>query len=55
MEGLSGSLESRLKQETNQVNEQLGVAVDSIGNLGNGMEKTEKRLDGITDEVNLTH
>ena len=44
-----GGLESRLKKETDSVREELGKA---IGELGARVEKTEKRLGGLTEEVN---
>ena len=48
MGNLLGGMESRLKQETTDVKDQLGQA---IGDLGSRVEKTERRLDELTDEV----
>ena len=42
-----------MKQESDQVKEQLGVAVDTLGDLGHRIDRAEKRLDGLTDDVNL--
>ena len=52
MGSMLGGLEERMKQETDQVKEQLAVAVDSIGDLGTRMGVAEKRLDGLVEEVN---
>ena len=49
MGGILGGMESRLKQETTGVKEQLAQA---IGDLGSRVEKTEKRLDEFAEEVN---
>ena len=43
-------MESRLKQETTDVKDQLGKA---IGDLGSRVERTERRLDDFAEEVNL--
>ena len=48
MTGMLGGLETRLKQETTDVKHQLAQA---IGDLGQRLEKAERRLDGFTDEV----
>ena len=53
MGGMLGGLETRMKLETDQVKEQLGVAVNTLGDLGTRVEKAEKRLDGLAEEVNL--
>ena len=53
MGGMLGALEARMKHETDQVKEQLGVAVNTIGDLGSRVDKAERRLDGIMDEVNM--
>ena len=50
MGGMLGGLESRLKLETEDVKNQLGRA---IGDLGSRIDKTEKRMDGIIEEVNM--
>ena len=42
-------MEKRLEQGTMEVKNQLGQA---IGDLGSRVERTERRLDGIVDEVN---
>ena len=34
MGGMLGGLEARMKQETDEMKEQLGVAVDTLGDLG---------------------
>ena len=52
MGGMLGGLEMRMKLETDQVKEQLGVVVNILGNLGTRIEKAERRLDGLADEVN---
>ena len=44
MRGILGGMECRLKQETEEVKERLG-------DLGGRVEKAERRLEGITDEV----
>lgn len=49
MGGMLGGMETRLMSETTAVREQLGQA---IGDLGSRVERTEKRLDEFTDEVN---
>ena len=48
-----GDLEGRMKQESDQVKAQLSVAVDSLGVLGTRVDRAEKRLDGLVEEVNL--
>ena len=48
MGGLLSGMETRLKQETTDVKDQLGQA---IGDLGNRVERTERRLDEVTGEV----
>ena len=48
-----GGLETRIKHETDQVKEQLGAAVDCLGDLGARVDKAEKRLDGLVEEVNM--
>ena len=52
MGGMLGGLESRMKMETDEVKEQLGVAVNTLGDLGMRVERAEKRLDGLAEEVN---
>ena len=52
MGNMLGGLEARMKLETDGVKEQLGVAVDTIGDLGTRVEKAERRLEGLADEVN---
>ena len=52
MGGMLGGLEARMKKESDQVKEQLGVAVDTLGLLGTRVDRAERRLDGLTDEVN---
>ena len=52
MSGLLGGMEARIKQETNQMREQLAVAVEAVGDLGTRMERAEKRLGGLSEEVN---
>ena len=52
MGGMLGGLETRMKQETDEVKEQLGLAVDTIGQLGSRVKRAENRLDGLVDEVN---
>ena len=52
MSGMLGGLEARMKQETNQMKEQLAVAVDAVGDLGIRMDRAEKRLGGLSDGVN---
>ena len=49
MGGMLGGLESRMKQETEAVKDQLGKA---IGDLGSRVQRTEMRLDSMMDEVN---
>ena len=49
MSGLLGGMESRMKQETTDVKDQLGQA---IGDLGSRVERTERRLDDFAEEVN---
>ena len=49
MGGMLGGLGGRLRQETQDVKDQLGRA---IGDLGTRVERIEKRLDGLADEVN---
>ena len=44
-------MEARLKQDTDQVKEQLVVAVETIGQLGTRVDLAEKRMDGLIDEV----
>ena len=53
MGGMFAGLETRMKRETDDVKEQLGVAVDTIGDLGSRVDRAEKRLDGLVEEVNL--
>ena len=52
MGGMLGGLEARMKMESDQVKEQLGVAVSTLGDLGIRVERAEKRLDGLAEEVN---
>ena len=52
MGGMLGGLESRMKLETDGVKEQLGVAVETLGVLGSRVDRAERRLDGLADEVN---
>lgn len=52
MGGMLGGLESRMKQDTDQVKEQLGVGVYTLGDLGSRVDKAEKRLEGLADKVN---
>ena len=52
MGGMFGGLETRMKRETDEVKEQLGVAVNTSGDLGLRVERAEKRLDGLAEEVN---
>ena len=51
MGGMLGGLESRMKSETDQMRGQLTVAVDAIGDLGVRVERTERRLQGLEEEV----
>ena len=44
-----GGMESRMKRETEEVKEAFGHA---LGELGVRLDKTEKRLDGLTEEMN---
>ena len=44
-----GGLENRLRQDTDSVRKQLGSA---IGELGHRMDAAEKRMEGLSDEVN---
>ena len=53
MGGMLGGLETRMKRETDAVKQQLNVAVESIGDLGSRVDRAERRLDGLVDEVNL--
>ena len=48
-----GGLESRMKAETDHMKEQLGIAVDTLGALGNRVDKAERRLEGLAEEVNM--
>ena len=52
MGGMFEGLETRMKRETDQMKAQLSMAVDSVGDLGVRMEQTEKRLQGLVEEVN---
>ena len=52
MSGMLGGLESRMKNETDEVKEQLSAAVDTLGDLGSRVDKAERRLEGLADEVN---
>ena len=52
MGGMFSGLESRMKQESDQVKEQLGLAIGTLGELDCRVERAEKRLDGLVDEVN---
>ena len=46
--GMLGSMESRITKENESVKVKLGQA---IGDLGERMEKTERRMDGLVEEV----
>ena len=46
--GMLGGMEARLKQETATVKDELGGV---IGDLGKRVEKNERRLDGLVEEV----
>ena len=52
MGGMLGGMEARMKLESDQMKEQLAVAVDAVGALGTRMDKAERRLCGLVDEVN---
>ena len=52
MGGMLRGLETRMKRETDQMKGQLEAAVGAIGDLGTRVEKAEKRLHGLEDEVN---
>ena len=53
MGGMFSGLEARIKHETDQVKDQLGVAVSTLGELGSRVDRAEKRLDGLVEEVNM--
>ena len=52
MGGMLGGMEARMKRETDTMKQQLAAAVDAVGDLGIRMDKTERRLHGLVDEVN---